>query len=266
MKKQIALIFIAIIVASCGSPQKIPYMVGAEMVEKSYLENNAIIFQAKIMPKDVLQISVNATIPEAAAPFNLGYVAGSGVTLQGGSVQGADLQTYIVDSEGNINYPVVGVLKVSGMTRIDLQEFIKNRIYPQYIKEIPIVNVRFKNYKVSVLGEVARPGTFTVVNEQCTIFDALAMAGDLTIYGKRENVLILRESSLGEKVYMRVDLQDPKIVADYSRFYLQQNDVVYVEPNKTRAKASGIGTAETLTISVISTLISITTLIISILR
>ena len=266
MKKAILLTLMGALAISCGTPEKIPYMVGAERVDETYLHNNAKIFEAKIMPKDVLQISVNTTIPEAAAPFNLGSSAGSGVMVQGGTVQGAELQTYIVDNEGYINYPVVGKLKVLGLTRVELQDYIKERIHPEYIKEVPVINVRFKNYKVSVLGEVARPGTFTLVNEQCTILDALAMAGDLTIYGKRDNVLIIRENSKGEKVFLRIDLQDPYIVADHNRFYLQQNDVVYVEPNKTRSKAAAIGTAETLTISIVSTLISIATLVISIVR
>lgn len=265
MKKAVILFLAAIIVFSCGSPEKIPYMVGAERLDINYLQNNAKIFEAKIMPKDVLQISVNTIIPEAAAPFNLGSSAGSGVSLQSG-MQGAELQTYIVDSEGYINYPVVGKLKVSGMTRVRLQDYIKDQIHPQYIKEVPVVNVRFKNYKVSVLGEVTRPGTFTLVNEQCTILDALSMAGDLTIYGKRDNVLIIRETETGQKVFLRINLQDPSLVVDHNRFYLQQNDVVYVEPNKTRTRASAIGSAETLTISIVSTLISITTLIVSILR
>ena len=266
MKKTILLTIIAAFAISCGTPEKIPYMVGAEKIDETYLKNNAKIFEARIMPKDVLQISVNTTIPEAAAPFNLGSSAGSGVMTQGISITGAELQTYIVDNEGFINYPVVGELKVAGMTRVELQNYIRSQIHPQYIKEIPVINVRFKNYKVSVLGEVTRPGTFTLVNEQCTILDALAMAGDLTIYGKRDNVLIIRENSKGEKVFLRIDLQDPYIVADHNRFYLQQNDVVYVEPNKTRSKAAAIGTAETLIISIVSTLISIATLVISIVR
>ena len=138
---------------------------------------------------------------------------------------------------------------------------IKNKIHPAYITESPIVNVRFQNYKISVLGEVARPGTYTLQNEQCTIFDALSLAGDLTIYGKRENVMLIRENGDGSKTISRIDLQKTDIITNPSIYYLQQNDVLYIEPNKTKARSSMVGSAETFTIAIVSTLISIATLL-----
>ena len=252
----------AIILASCGSTEKIPYMTDADKISKESLAKATMIYEAKIMPKDVLQISVNTTVPEAAAPFNLGSNAGSGVTtVTGGTIQGATLQTYIVDKHGEIDYPVVGKLKVAGLTRVELQDMIKNKIHPAYITESPIVNVRFQNYKISVLGEVAHPGTYTLQNEQCTIFDALSLAGDLTIYGKRENVMLIRENGDGSKTISRIDLQKTDIITNPSIYYLQQNDVLYIEPNKTKARTSKIGSAETFTIAIVSTLISIATLL-----
>ncbi len=254
---------------SCGSYRQVPYMVDAERLQIYELEQNAKIFEAKIMAKDVLTISVNTTVPEAAAPFNLGSNAGSGVGINNPSnysIQGATLQTYIVDKDGFIEYPIVGRLKLMGLTRTEAQDLIISKIHPAYITEKPIVNVRFKNYKVSVLGEVARPGQFIVESEQCTIFDALAMAGDMTIYGKRENVMLIREDNNGKKSITRINLQNPRLVLDPNVYYLQQNDVLYVEPNKTKSKASSIGTGETYAISVLTTLVSITTLLITILR
>ena len=254
---------------SCGSPEKVPYMVEAERLQLYELEQNAKIYEAKIMAKDVLTISVNTTVPEAAAPFNLGSNAGSGVGIQNGSamsIQGASLQTYIVDKEGYIEYPIVGKLKLMGLTRTEAQDFIISKIHPAYITERPIVNVRFKNYKVSVLGEVNRPGQFVVESEQCTIFDALSMAGDMTIYGKRENVMLIREDNNGKKSITRINLQNPRLILDPQIYYLQQNDVLYIEPNRTKAKASSIGTGETYAISILTTLVSITTLLITILR
>jgi polysaccharide export outer membrane protein len=176
---------------------------------------------------------------------------------------GAGLQNYIVDNAGNIEFPVLGTLHVAGLTRVQVQNLIKSKIYPQFLKEEPVINVRFQNYKISVLGEVARPGSFTATNEQCTLFDALAMAGDLTIYGKRENVMLIREYADGSKAVYRINLQDKDLVLNPQIYYLQQNDVLIIEPNKTKARAAGIGSSETFTISIISTLISVATLIIT---
>lgn len=260
---------LTLLLSSCGSTEKIPYLVKAERLQLYELEQYAKIYEAKIMAKDILTISVNTTVPEAAAPFNLGSNAGSGVGLTGGSymsIQGATLQTYIVDRDGYIEYPIVGKVKVMGLTRIEAQDLIKSTIHPAYITEVPIVNVRFKNYKVSVLGEVNRPGQFVLENEQCTILDALAMAGDMTIYGKRDNVMLIREDNNGRKSITRINLQNPRLMLEPNVYYLQQNDVLYVEPNKTKAKASSIGTGETYAISIISTLLSITTLLVTIFR
>ena len=267
--KIIACIFLCFIIYSCGSPEKVPYLVEAERLQLYELEQNAKIYEAKIMAKDVLTISVNTTVPEAAAPFNLGSNAGSGVGINNPSnysIQGATLQTYIVDKDGYIEYPIVGKILLMGLTRVEAQNLIINKIHPAYITEKPIVNVRFKNYKVSVLGEVNRPGQFVVESEQCTILDALAMAGDMTIYGKRDNVMLIREDNNGKKSITRINLQNPRLMLDPNIYYLQQNDVLYVEPNKTRSKASSIGTGEMYAISVLSTLISITTLLVTILR
>lgn len=258
---------LTLLLTSCGSPSKIPYMVNAERLQVYELEQYAKIYEARIMAKDVLTISVNTTVPEAGAPFNLGSNAGSMLlTNYVSNVPGSTLQTYIVDKDGFIDYPIVGRIKLIGLTRIEAQDVIKNRIHPAYITETPIVNVRFKNYKVSVLGEVARPGQFVVENEQCTILDALAMAGDVTIYGKRENVMLIREDNNGRKSITRINLQNPRLVLDPNIYYLQQNDVLYVEPNKTRAKDATIGNSERYTLSIISTLISVTTLLVTIFR
>lgn len=252
---------------SCSAPKNIAYLQNAESMSMYQLQEFQKVYEAKIMAKDVLTISVNTTIPEAGAPFNLGSNAGSMLPTAGyNNVQGAQLQTYVVDSEGYINYPIVGKIKVLGLTRVEAQELIKNSIHPIYITEVPIVNVRFKNYKVSVLGEVSRPGQFVVENEQCTILDALAMAGDLTIYGRRDNIMLIREDNNGKKQIARIDLQNPYQTLDPQFYYLQQNDVLYVEPNKTKARDSKIGQTERYTLSIITTLVSVATLIVTITR
>lgn len=251
-------------ISSC-SPAPVTYIKNIDNISAEQLKNSAMVYEAKIMPKDILTIAVNTTVPEAAAPFNLGSSAGSGIATASG-VAGAELQTYIVDNNGYIEYPVVGSLFVKGLTRVQLQELIKSKIHPAYITEVPIVNVRFKNYKISVLGEVSRPGTFIQQNEQCTIFDALALAGDLTIYGRRDNVLLVRENEDGTKLMKRINLQDANLLLDPEVYYLQQNDVLYVEPNRTRAQAGNIGTGDTFTITIISTLITVASFIINIVK
>ena len=133
------------------------------------------------------------------------------------------------------------------------------------MKEEPIITVRFANYKVSVLGEVNRPGAYQIDNEKVTIIDALATAGDLTIYGRRDNILLLRESENGTKTTYRIDLRDKRLI--YSEFYyLEQNDVIYVQPNNPRARGSALGAAEAITVSVVGTLISLTSLIINVIK
>lgn len=257
-------IFIALLIASC-SPANVTYMKNADRVSEAQLKGSAFVYEAKIMPKDELTISVYTEIPEAATPFNLGSNAGSGVNTQA-NVPGSTLQTYIIDNNGDIDYPLIGKLHLQGMTRVEAQELIKNKIFPQYITKVPMVVVRFKNYKISVLGEVSRPGSFIISNDQCTIFDALALAGDLTVYGKRENVLLVRELEDGTKQLRRINLQDARLLLDKDIYYLQQNDVLYVEPNKTKAKSGNLGSSDTFAVSIVSTLISVATLVISILR
>lgn len=253
-----------LIITSC-SPANVTYLKNADRVSEAQLKGAAFVYEAKIMPKDELTISVHTEIPEAASSFNLGSNAGSGVPAQA-AITGATLQTYIVDNSGDIEYPVIGKLHVQGLTRVETQELIKGKIFPQYITKIPMVNVRFKNYKISVLGEVARPGSFVLPNEQCTIFDALALAGDLTVYGKRENVLLVRELADGTKQLRRINLQEARLLLDSDVYYLQQNDVLYVEPNKTKAKSGNLGASDTFAVSIVSTLISVATLVLTILN
>jgi len=264
---RLLIIVVSLALASCAAHKRIVYLPKSGDITEQELVKNAMVFEARIMPKDVLVISVNTTTPEVALPFNLGSAAGSGINaVSSANMANVPMQTYVVDNSGNIEYPVVGTLHVAGLTRVELQNTIRTAIWPRYITEEPIVNVRFQNYKVSVLGEVARPGTFTMQTEQCTLFDALAQAGDLTIYGNRNNLLLIREDAAGTKKLTRIDLQSNNIITDPYIYYLQQNDVLYVEPNRAKARQSTIGSADTFLLSLVSTLISITTLIVTISR
>jgi polysaccharide export outer membrane protein len=176
------------------------------------------------------------------------------------------LQSYLVDNKGNISFPIVGELNVGGLTKHECEEMIKNKIKP-FMSEMenPIVTVRMSGYQISVLGEVARPGTFTVSREKITILEALAQACDLTIYGVRNNVKLIREDATGKKAIYEINLNDANLI-NLPYYYLQQNDVIYVTPNKVKAQNSSVGSMTTLWFSATSILISLTSLLYNILR
>ncbi len=263
-KSIITLTIILGLLSSCNSYKKMGYLKDVETLSHDQLAEASKLYTPKVMPADLLTINVNATNPSAALPFNLPLtpVPGNGI---GGIYQTVGAQAYLVDNEGDINFPVLGKLHIAGYTRTELEKMLKGKIYPQYITEEPIVTVRFVNYKVSVLGEVNRPGQYQFSSEKVNLLDALAMAGDLTIFGKRNNVLLKRQNADGSNEFVRIDLQD-KDLALSPYFYMQQNDVIYIEPNKARGNSSSIGSTENMTISIVGTLISVATLLITVFK
>lgn len=221
----------------------------------------------KLKVGDLLIITVNSNTPEAAQPFNLTLVPNQSLNNYDSSnanissiSNSGNLQNYLIDTNGEITFPIIGKIKVIGMTKNALSDFIKDKIHPFYIKEEPIISIRYANYKVSVLGEVNRPNVYNIQNEKINIFEAIALAGDLTIYGKRDNILLIRENDNEKRETLRIDLRDERLI-NSSYFYLQQNDVLYIQPNNPKSRASSLSTAETLSVSVISTLISLASLI-----
>ena len=174
------------------------------------------------------------------------------------------MQQYLVDNQGEIDFPVLGRLKISGLTKNECEALIREKLVP-YLKETPIVNVRMVNYKISVLGEVKSPGTFTVNNEKVNVLEALAMAGDMTVYGVRDNVKLVRANANGERLIQTLNLNDANLVKS-PYFYLQQNDIIYVSPNKTVARNSDIGNSTTLWISATSILVSIASLLVTVFK
>lgn len=268
-KKTILYSLFIIFLTGCNAYEKIAYLqqsgVHANLTEPA----SSPIPDPVLKVGDVLMITVNTNTPEAAIAFNLPLVpAGqSARSYSGGDGSlsyGLGMQNYLVDTDGMLIFPVIGKLKVVGMTKNQLVEKIKTSIYPRYITEEPIILARLVNFTVSVLGEVARAGSFPIDNEKASVFEALAMAGDLTIYGKRESVLLIRENA-GERTTVRLDLRDKNLV-NSPYYYLQQNDVIYVEPNTSKARSSGISAAESITISIVGTLISLSALIIQIVK
>lgn len=250
----------AFFLAGCSSYQKIPYL----QTPYYATADSATLYDARIMPKDLLTIVVSCPeAPELAEPFNLTVATPVSANSKSLTSQ-AVLQQYLVDNEGNVDFPILGTLHLGGLTKSEAEQLIIDRLRPQFTNP-PIVTVRMTNYKISVLGEVKSPGVFTVSNEKVNLFEALAMAGDLTIYGVRDNVTLIREDEHGKQTMVSLDLTDSGIL-DSPYYYLQQNDIVYVTPNKTQARNSAVSSSTTIWFSVVSTLVSLATLALTIFR
>ena len=262
-QNMIAFLVTIFLFASCQSYKKVPYLQDAEVVEQVVQQEN--LYDAKIMPKDLLTIVVSCTSPELAVPFNL--TVASPVSVAAGNTQlttQPTLQPYLVDNAGKINFPVLGELKVGGLTKKEAEQLIVEKLKP-YIKETPIVTVRMVNYKISVIGEVARPGTFTISNEKVNLLEALAMAGDMTVWGLRDNVKLIREGADGKQEIITLNMNKAEtLLSPY--YWLQQNDIVYVTPNKSKARNSDIGNSTSLWFSATSILVSLASLLVTIFK
>ena len=237
IKRLLFLFSLPLLLAACTSYKNVPYLQNPEVVND--FGEILPLYDAKIMPKDLLSITVNTTTQPT-------------------------LQQYLVNNSGEIDFPVIGTLRVGGLTKNEAESLIRERLRP-YLKEAPIVTVRMANYKISVLGEVARPGSFTIGNEKVNVLEALAMAGDMTIYGVRDNVKLIREDEGGKREIINLDLNNAGIVTS-PYYYLKQNDILYVTPNETKARNSDIGNSTTLWVSSISILVSIAGLLVNILK
>lgn len=256
--KHILYVAIIAVLTACSQAKEISYLQGYDRAEESIMSND--LFEYKIKSKDLLSISVVSSEPEASKRYNL-------ITPQITSAEEPTnylytqptLQNYLVDDNGNIYFPSFGIIPVAGLSKKELVDLLNNKLSPFFTGEMPIVTIRVLNFSVNVLGEVNNPGKFTSTNERMTIFDGLALAGDMTIYGKRSNVKVIRENSQGDKKVYNVNLNN-KSVFNSPVYYLEQNDIVYVEPNKSRANSSMYGEAENYRISTLTVLISVATM------
>jgi len=230
------------------------------------MEMNSVgLFDARIKPKDLLSITIVSSEPEASKMYNLVVPQIADPANQNSLFSQPTLQTYLVDNDGNINFPVFGKIKVANLTRKELESMLLEKLAPAFSKEKPIITIRFANYSVNILGEVLKPGKYETSNDRLTIFEGLALAGDLTIYGRRDNVKVLREKVDGSKEYITMNLNDKNII--YSpAYYLEQNDVVYIEPNKSRSKSSNYGAAESFGITSLSVLLTLTSLVFTVFK
>ena len=255
------LVAVMFAVTSCTSYKSVPYLQNSADLSNIEQYNNA--FDAKIQPKDLLTINVVSPLdPSASQPYNLTV----GLPYENGrsAVSQVSLQTYMVDNDGYINFPVLGKLRVAGSSITEVEDMIYKKIENAFVDK-PLVTVRFQNFRISVLGEVAAPGAYAVPNGKVTVFEALALAHDLTIYGRRDNVKLIRENVNGIKEVHEINLNDVAVLTS-PYYYLQQNDVLYVTPNKAKAKNSDIGNSTSLWFSATSILISLTSLLYNILR
>lgn len=239
---------------SCTSKKKMVYFAGSSSSSPDINKN----YSPTLKTDDLLSVIVMGIEAEAVKPFNLPVTLISGNNI-GGYTQGAPTPPgYLIDMQGNIDLPVIGKVQIAGLTRTAAAEMIKEKL-KVYIND-PIVNIRILNYKVTVLGEVRNPGTFTIPNERVTLPEALGIAGDLLITGVRKNILVIRDVD-GKKTETRVDLTSKELFSS-SVYYLHQNDVVYVEPNRAKINSSVVNASNVgIVISVISLLTTIAVLL-----
>ncbi|KAB1155794.1 polysaccharide biosynthesis/export family protein [Flavobacterium luteum] len=254
--KKIVPFFFTIFLLSCSSREKIVYY---QNIDSLPSKQNTNSFEIKIQPDDLLMIIVSAEESESAIPFNLKTYNVTNTKQLDLVVGQQSLQLYLVDASGTIEFPVLGKLKVSGYTRSEVLKMFQEKI-SKYISK-PIINLRITNFKFSVQGEVNLPGTYQVISERITLIEALTMAKDLTIYGKRNNILLIREID-GVKSYNRVDITKADFI-NSPFYYLAQNDVIYVEPNKNKINGAAVGPNTGVIISITSLLITLITLIIT---
>ena len=237
------IIVVAILLASCSSPKKVPYMVEAETIPTEILAQANTVAEPIAMPGDLLNIDVSSANMTAVAPFNKGrYVDVDGKIVEGKrsttqSKLEASTEYYLVSKNGDIDFPIIGKLHVGGMNKAAIETLIQGELCPKYLKDVPTVDIRFMNFRVTVLGAVRSPGVVESTNERLNLLEAIAKAGDLDIKGRRDNIMLIRTNADGVKEIVRLDINDKNILL--SPYYnLQQNDIIYVTPNKSMAQSS----------------------------
>ena len=252
----------ALLFASCKESQQVPYMTNIDQIPSAALA--AATTQAgdfTIKPGDMLAINVAASNNDAVKPFNkVQYISRIGET---GAFNMGDQSTvfYLVDDNGNIDFPVLGRLHISGMTKGAVQDYIASLIYPRYLTEKPDVECRIQNFRVYCLGDFRTPGVIQAENGRLNLIEAIAMSGDLDITGRRDNVLLIRTDPSGQRIVKRIDLTNANFMT-MPEFELQQNDVLYVEPNKYKKRnVWSMPPVYTAAVSAFGTLVSLVTFI-----
>lgn len=258
MKKIFLLLLIPLFIGGCSSYKKSIYLRNDEVLEKAQQNNKQYVY--RVMPKDELTITVSTSDPASSVPFYRKIGQGKDQASSAQGMNNAKLLDYLVDNEGNIDYPVLGKLHVAGLTTRECEALIRKELQ-QYLNEVPNVTVRTSNYKISVLGEVKSPGTYTVSAERINIFQALALAGDMTVFSVRDDVQLLREDSLGNRRVLHLDLTSADIALSPD-YYLQQNDIVYVKPTKAKVHSNTFSNNSSTWVSLMSLAATIASLVI----
>lgn len=251
------------LLSACSVPKDVAYFQGIDSATAEQIEQMSQTYTARICADDMLTITVTAWDPTVVTPFNPpAFSYGQQAEVE--TATNTQLQTYLVDTDGNINFPVLGKIHAEGLTKQQLRDLLQDKIRI-YVADA-MVNVQIINYKVTILGEVARPGRLTVPNERLSILDALGSVGDLSINANRKNILVVRDNH-GKKEFARLDITQPDIFTS-PYFYLQQNDLVYVEPNNAKKRNSRYSAAQQYSVTVFSSVLSaisvITTVILAI--
>ncbi len=244
-------IVIVCLVVSCTASKDVVYFQDASQFETLVDDNK---FTTKFKVDDLVSIHVSTLDPEASAPFNLFRGA-----EEGSIGMRAEQVNYLVDKDGEIDFPVIGKVKIEGLSPAETRELLRERL-KDYLKD-PIINIRIRNFTVTILGAVNRPGTYPINGEQITIMEALGYAGDINIKGRRDNVMVIRDFD-GTKVYNRINLNEKEALKS-PVYYLTQNDVVYVEPNKSGKSESSLDQRASIAISIVSVLITSTVVLLT---
>lgn len=268
-----SIVAFVIFLSSCSSPKKVPYLIDAETIPTEVLTQAPTMAEPVIMPGDLLNIRIGATNMASVAIFNKntyidadGNVSRNAQSQITGSSMEASTEYYLVDKFGDIEFPVVGKLHVGGLVKSSIEDLIQSELCPKYLKERPSVDIRLMNFRVTVLGAVRDPGIVESQNERLTVLEAIAAAGDLDLKGQRENIMLIRTNPDGKREIHRLNLNDKNLlVSPY--FYLQQNDVLYVQPNRSMAQdAWKINSAFGVTTTVVGSISAVASLIIGILN
>ena len=253
-----SLFTLAILMASCVSTKNVTYFENKDQVDLTLSKG---LYDAKIMPKDILRIQVFSMTPEASEPFNL--LKSNSSSSSSYSDQNS-VYNYLVGNDGTIVMPIIGQVKVGGLSKSEAEELIKGKIQPYLAEsENVVVHVRMMNYKYAILGGVRSPGLYTTQNEKVSILEAIAQAGDLTTFAYRDRIFLIRENSEGQKEYHQLNLNDANIISS-PYYYLQQNDVIYVEVRKSEARNAFFSSATSIWFTMTSMLMSLTTFILAI--
>ncbi len=271
MRKHILPFFaVILLMASCATEKQISYFQDIASNTDSSAQTITLAPEIRLRPEDKISIIVNSKDAELTNLFNLPYTARIlGQTNEiTPSNQGSS--GYIVKGDGTIDFPVLGTIYVEGMTRDEVSAHIKQQLMSQNLVNDPVVSVEYINLQFSVMGEVKNPGSYKITRDRITLLDAISQAGDMTIYGKRDNVLILRPDSIGKLSAYHVDMRSFNNVVNSPAYYIHQNDYIYVEPNKKRANESTVNgnTVQSASfwisiVSLLASLASTTTLILT---